>query len=74
MSTWSGHKAKFVRRFADVRAEAEKGVTGFIGAVRERTFPDPKRESYEMDKAEWDLLLKLENDEGWGTEELKSAE
>lgn len=73
MSTWSGHKAKFVRRFADVGAEAEKGVTGFIDAVRKRSFPDPKREGYEMDKAEWDLLLKLENDEGW-REEFKSAE
>jgi 3-methyl-2-oxobutanoate hydroxymethyltransferase len=65
MSTWSGHKAKFVRRFADVQSEAEKGVTGFIGAVREGTFPDPKKESYEMDKGEWDLLLKLEDDGGW---------
>jgi len=72
MSTWSGHKAKFVRRFADVRSEAEKGVMGFIDAVREGTFPDWKKESYEMDKVEWDLLLKLEDDEGWGGEDLKS--
>jgi 3-methyl-2-oxobutanoate hydroxymethyltransferase len=72
MSTWSGHKAKFVRRFADVKSETEKGITGFIGAVRERTFPDPEKEGYEMDKAEWDLLLKLENAEGRGEKELNS--
>lgn len=71
MSTWSGHKAKFVRRFADVNKEAEKGVVGFIDAVRERRFPDPEKEGYEMDKAEWDLLLKLENDEGWKMKKLK---
>jgi 3-methyl-2-oxobutanoate hydroxymethyltransferase len=71
MSTWSGHKAKFVRWFADVRSEAEKGVMGFIDAVREGTFPDWKKESYEMDKVEWDLLLKLEDDEGWGGDDLK---
>jgi 3-methyl-2-oxobutanoate hydroxymethyltransferase len=27
MGTWSGHKAKFVRRFADVQSEAKRGVT-----------------------------------------------
>ncbi|KZP13746.1 ketopantoate hydroxymethyltransferase [Athelia psychrophila] len=65
MSTWAGHKAKFVRRFADVQAESERGVRGYISAVREGTFPDPKREGYEMDIAEWELLLKMEGDEGW---------
>lgn len=65
MSTWAGHKAKFVRRFADVQTESEKGVTGYIRAVREGTFPDPKREGYDMDIAEWKLLLQLENDDEW---------
>jgi len=74
MSTWSGHKAKFVRRFADVRSEVEKGVTGYIGAVREGTFPDPKKEGYEMDHGEWDSLLKLEDDEEWSGDEPKPSE
>lgn len=65
MSTWSGHKAKFVRRFSNVQGEIREGVTGFISAVREGTFPDPKKEAYEMDRSEWDLLLKLEKDEEW---------
>jgi 3-methyl-2-oxobutanoate hydroxymethyltransferase len=72
MSTWSGHKAKFVRQFADVRSETERGVTGFIGAVRDRSFPDPKNEGYEMDKAEWDLFLELEGDKEWRADEVKS--
>lgn len=72
MSTWSGHKAKFVRRFADVHSETGKGVTAFIKAVRERTFPDRNKESYEMDKVEWDLLLELERDEGWVADDVAS--
>ncbi|KAF7976403.1 hypothetical protein HWV62_6799 [Athelia sp. TMB] len=65
MSTWAGHKAKFVRRFADVQAESEKGVAGYIRAVREGTFPDPKREGYEMDVKEWEALLDMEGDADW---------
>jgi 3-methyl-2-oxobutanoate hydroxymethyltransferase len=74
MSTWSGHQAKFVRRFADVRSEVEKGVMGYIGAVRCGTFPDSKQEGYEMDKAEWDLFLKLEGDKGRDGDEPESSE
>lgn len=65
MSTWEGHKAKFVRRFADVRREVGRGVNGYIEAVRDGSFPDPKREGYEVGKEEWEAFLKLEGDEGW---------
>ena len=57
MGTWSGHKAKFVRRFADVQLEAKRGVTGYAAAVRERTFPDIEAESYPMDDLEWQKLV-----------------
>ena len=53
MGTWSGHKAKFVRRFADVQSEAKRGVTAYAAAVRERTFPDIEAESYPMEDTEW---------------------
>jgi len=53
MGTWSGHKAKFVRRFADVQSEAKRGVTEYATAVRERTFPDIEAESYPMADTEW---------------------
>ena len=57
MGTWSGHKAKFVRRFADVQSEAKRGVTGYAAAVRERTFPDIEAESYPMEDIEWQQVV-----------------
>jgi 3-methyl-2-oxobutanoate hydroxymethyltransferase len=38
----TGHVAKFVRRFADVRGEMLKGVTAYAEAVRSREFPGPE--------------------------------
>jgi 3-methyl-2-oxobutanoate hydroxymethyltransferase len=38
----TGHVAKFVRRFADVRGEMLKGVTAYAEAVRSREFPAPE--------------------------------
>jgi 3-methyl-2-oxobutanoate hydroxymethyltransferase len=37
-----GFKPKFVKRFADVRAEMLRGVEAFAKEVRERTFPGPE--------------------------------
>ncbi len=34
-----GHVARFVRQFADVRAEMRRGVTAYVQAVRSRTYP-----------------------------------
>lgn len=59
VGTWSGHKAKFVRRFADVRAEVEKGVTAYVQAVRERSFPDPHTEGYDMPVEEWQKFMSV---------------
>lgn len=58
MGTWEGHQAKFVRRFADVRGEVERGVKGYIQAVRERSFP-AAQESYEMPKAQWERFQQM---------------
>jgi 3-methyl-2-oxobutanoate hydroxymethyltransferase len=60
MNTWQGHKAKFVRRFANVHGEAVKGVQGYAAAVRAGTFPDNKAEGYDMDLSEWERFLELE--------------
>jgi 3-methyl-2-oxobutanoate hydroxymethyltransferase len=57
MGTWSGHKAKFVRRFADLGKEREKGVAGYASAVRGGSFPDADKESYGMDAGEWDRFI-----------------
>ncbi|KAI0067595.1 hypothetical protein BV25DRAFT_1818973 [Artomyces pyxidatus] len=57
MTRWHGRKAKFVRRFADVGQEEGRGIQNYISAVRDRSFPKPKEEGYEMGPGEWDLFL-----------------
>ncbi|KAJ7017577.1 3-methyl-2-oxobutanoate hydroxymethyltransferase PanB [Mycena alexandri] len=57
MGTWLGHKAKFVRRFANLQTAREMGVQGYANAVKDGSFPDPQRESYTMDEAEWTRFL-----------------
>ncbi|CDO72664.1 hypothetical protein BN946_scf184985.g83 [Trametes cinnabarina] len=61
VGTWHGHQARFVRRFADVKSEVEKGVRGYVEAVRERSFP-ASSESYGMQKAEWERFEQLAQD------------
>ncbi|QRW12806.1 3-methyl-2-oxobutanoate hydroxymethyltransferase [Ceratobasidium sp. AG-Ba] len=60
LGVWCGHKAKFVRRFADVGLYAGQGLDGYAKAVRERSFPNVEKESYEMDKGEWDKFIEHE--------------
>lgn len=60
MGTWSGHKAKFVRRFGNLKEVRDKAVQSYGEAVREGTFPDPQAESYTMDKIEWARFLENE--------------
>ncbi|KAI0090573.1 ketopantoate hydroxymethyltransferase-domain-containing protein [Irpex rosettiformis] len=58
LGTWSGHKAKFVRRFGDVRNEIERGVRSYAEEIRARTFP-ALQESYDMPGEEWDKFVEL---------------
>lgn len=60
MGTWSGHKAKFVRRFANMKDVRDTGVQRYAEAVRDGTFPDAEAESYAMDETEWDKFLHSE--------------
>lgn len=62
MGRWSGNKAKFVRRFAGVRAEEDRGVKAYAEAVKASTFPEVSTESYEMDEAEWGKFLYMEGE------------
>ncbi|EAU86404.1 3-methyl-2-oxobutanoate hydroxymethyltransferase PanB [Coprinopsis cinerea okayama7 len=57
MGTWSGHKAKFVRRFANLKAVRDNGIQQYCEAVRNGSFPDPESESYTMDPALWEQFL-----------------
>src|SRR5436190_17680962 len=43
LGVYDGHQAKFVKRFAEVRAESLKGVLSYTEEVRARTFPNEER-------------------------------
>lgn len=64
MGSWNGHKAKFVRRFADVKAERTIGVQKFAEAVKTGIFPDKESESYAMEAAEWTRFIEKEESTG----------
>ncbi|KAF8668076.1 3-methyl-2-oxobutanoate hydroxymethyltransferase [Rhizoctonia solani] len=49
----SGHKAKFVQKFAEIGSTATEGANAFAKAVRERSFPSLDAKSYGMDSEEW---------------------
>jgi 3-methyl-2-oxobutanoate hydroxymethyltransferase len=65
MGTWAGHKAKFVRRFGDVKSEVERGVKAYASAVRNGSFPQHEMEGYGMDDGEIEKLLEMEGDREW---------
>jgi 3-methyl-2-oxobutanoate hydroxymethyltransferase len=51
LGIFSGHTAKFVKRFADVRAEMVRGVAAYAGEVRSGAFPGAEH-IYAIDPAE----------------------
>lgn len=57
MGVWSGHQARFVRRFAQLSDSAHMGVTSYVGAVKTRSFPDRSEESYEIDDQTWSEFI-----------------
>jgi 3-methyl-2-oxobutanoate hydroxymethyltransferase len=42
LGIYDGHAARFVKRYADVRAEMIRGVTAFTEDVRARRYPEPE--------------------------------
>jgi 3-methyl-2-oxobutanoate hydroxymethyltransferase len=64
MGTWSGHKAKFVRRFANLKEVRDTGVQNYAEAVKAGTFPDPETESYTTDQEQWERFMENEKDDG----------
>ncbi|KDN47938.1 hypothetical protein RSAG8_03358, partial [Rhizoctonia solani AG-8 WAC10335] len=60
LGVWSGHKAKFVRRFAEIGSATAEGMNAYTKAVRERSFPAVDTESYEMDSDEWEKFAEHE--------------
>lgn len=66
IGSWNGHKAKFVRRFADAKAEHKRGVMDYVAAVRQRAFPDSS-ESYKICDEQWVAFLRSEGVECEGS-------
>ncbi|KAF8608182.1 ketopantoate hydroxymethyltransferase [Ceratobasidium sp. AG-I] len=60
LGVWCGHKAKFVRKFAEIGSAAGEGVDAYARAVRDSGFPSVEGESYEMDKGEWEKFVEHE--------------
>ncbi|CAE6388571.1 unnamed protein product [Rhizoctonia solani] len=60
LGVWLGHKAKFVRRFAEIGPAATEGVSAYAKAVRDGSFPAVGSESYEMDSGEWEKFAEHE--------------
>jgi 3-methyl-2-oxobutanoate hydroxymethyltransferase len=53
-----GHKAKFVKQWADIKSEMVRGVTAYADEVRGRTFPGPEH-GYSIPPEELERLKKL---------------
>ncbi|KAF6757448.1 ketopantoate hydroxymethyltransferase [Ephemerocybe angulata] len=66
LGTWSGHKAKFVRRFANLKDVRDAGIHKYAEAVRDQSFPDPETESYTIDPRVWERFLEAEQKDGRG--------
>ena len=64
LGTWSGHKAKFVGQFANLKGVRDSGVHNYAEAVRARMFPDPETESYMADETEWARFMDSKKGEG----------
>lgn len=68
---------RFVRHFADVRKEVERGVAAYVHAVKDGSFPDPEREGYAIGPSEWEAFLRSQGmiaDTTSHREEMDSAE
>ncbi|HUN37021.1 MAG TPA: 3-methyl-2-oxobutanoate hydroxymethyltransferase [Trebonia sp.] len=56
LGIYDGHTPRFVKRFAEVKAQMEAGVAQYASEVRQRTFPGPEH-SYSIDDEELRLFL-----------------
>ncbi|KAI4520247.1 ketopantoate hydroxymethyltransferase [Schizophyllum commune Loenen D] len=59
MGTWSGHKAKFARRFADCQVERDAGVQKYTEAVKARSFPSIEESYPDVPEEEWAKFLEV---------------
>src|SRR6478735_4290243 len=69
LGVYAGHKPKFVKRFANLRAESLKGVRTYTEEVRARRFPDESEHTYSIPQEELEEFARyLEEEALVGTE------
>lgn len=64
LGIYDGHKAKFVRQYANLAQEMETALGAFLADVREGRFPDPVAESFHMASKEELERLYASHDDG----------
>jgi 3-methyl-2-oxobutanoate hydroxymethyltransferase len=69
LGVYAGHKPRFVKRYADVRAESLKGLRGYASDVRTRRFPDEEQHTYTIPQEELEEFARyLEEESLAGTD------
>jgi len=69
LGVYTGHKPKFVKRFADVREESLHGVRAYADEVRARTFPNEEQHTYSIPPEELEEFARyLEEESLVGTD------
>jgi 3-methyl-2-oxobutanoate hydroxymethyltransferase len=69
LGVYAGHKPKFVKRFANLREEALKGVRSYADEVRARRFPDENAHTYSIPQEELEAFARyLEQEALVGTD------
>jgi 3-methyl-2-oxobutanoate hydroxymethyltransferase len=69
LGVYAGHKPRFVKRYANVRAESLKGLRGYASDVRARRFPDEEQHTYTIPQEELEEFARyLEEESLAGTD------
>jgi 3-methyl-2-oxobutanoate hydroxymethyltransferase len=63
LGVYEGHQPKFVKRYAEVRKEMLKGISGYASDVRSGRFPDEEKHTYSIPQEELEELARYLDDE-----------
>jgi 3-methyl-2-oxobutanoate hydroxymethyltransferase len=63
LGVYEGHQPKFVKRYAEVRKEMLKGISGYAEDVRSGRFPDEQEHTYSIPPEELEELARYLDDE-----------
>jgi 3-methyl-2-oxobutanoate hydroxymethyltransferase len=63
LGVYEGHQPKFVKRYAEVRKEMLKGISGYAEEVRSGSFPDEEKHTYSIPQEELQELARYLDDQ-----------